>query len=169
MKFTLVHFDAHPDIYDSFEGSRSSHACQFARICEENLVAQLISIGVRTVTPHQRDQMRKFGVSVVEAREVGASGARMGDVLRGLVRDQGLPVYVSLDLDVLELGLAPGVSHREAGGLTPRQVIDALHALPGRVLGADLVEYNPTRDVNGLTAAIAGKLLKELAAKIIAS
>ena len=57
----IVHFDAHPDIYDSFEGSRSSHACQFARICEESLAAGLVSIGVRTLTPTRGDRSSASG------------------------------------------------------------------------------------------------------------
>ena len=162
----IVHFDAHPDIYDSFEGSRSSHACQFARICEESLAAGLVSIGVRTLTPDQRRQVERFGVHLVEARDFPPRGADLGPLLHRLI-PPGTSVYLSFDMDVLEPGLAPGVSHREAGGLTTRQCIDTLHAVPGDIIGADLVEFNPSRDIDGLTAAVAGKLLKELVGRIV--
>lgn len=65
-------------------------------------------------------------------------------------------------------GLAPGVSHREAGGLTVRQLVDAIHNLPGRVIGGDVVEYNPLQDVGGVTAFVASKVVKELGTRILA-
>lgn len=69
---------------------------------------------------------------------------------------------MSLDLDVLEPMLAPGLSHPEPGGLTVREVIDLLFAIRGPVVGADVVEYNPTNDVRDLTARVAAKFVKEL-------
>ncbi len=65
--------------------------------------------------------------------------------------------------------MAPGVSHRESGGLTVRQAIDAIHAIPGKIIGADIVEYNPTRDIEQLTLEVATKLLKEISGKILQS
>ena len=59
---TLVHLDAHPDLYDAFEGDRLSHACPFARILEENLVRRLVQVGIRTLNAHQRAQAERFGV-----------------------------------------------------------------------------------------------------------
>merc|ERR1712037_410169 len=69
-------------------------------------------------------------------------------------------VYVSFDLDVLDPAFAPGVSHHEPGGFSTRDCIEILHSLPDlqlRVVGADVVEYNPTRDVNGVTAMVGAK------------
>lgn len=66
----IVHFDAHPDIYENFEGNPSSHASQFARILEQRgLCAGLISLGIRTLTPHQRQQYSKYDVKVLEAKD----------------------------------------------------------------------------------------------------
>ncbi|MBA3884707.1 MAG: agmatinase [Acidobacteria bacterium] len=150
----VLHFDAHGDLYDEFEGDRYSHACPFARAMEDGLAARLIQVGVRTSTPHQRAQAERFGVEVFEAgrwREaVGVAGS-----LRG-------PVYVSLDIDVLEPMLAPGISHPEPGGLSVRDVLDVLSALRTEVIGADVVEYNPRNDVRDLTARVAAKFVKEL-------
>src|ERR1017187_7100652 len=65
-ELTIVHFDAHPDLYDEFEGSRVSHACPFARIMEERLAKRLVQVGIRTMNGHQRGQAARFGVEVVE-------------------------------------------------------------------------------------------------------
>src|SRR3984885_6565898 len=69
---TVVHFDAHPDLYEEFQGSRYSHACPFARIMEEGLAKRLIQIGIRTMNAHQRKQAARFGVEVVEMQELPA-------------------------------------------------------------------------------------------------
>lgn len=74
------------------------------------------------------------------------------------------PLYISIDLDGLDPAYAPGVSHHEPGGLSVRQVIDLLQCIDAPVVGADIVEYNPSRDVHEMTAAVAVKLVKELAA-----
>ena len=74
------------------------------------------------------------------------------------------PLYISIDLDALDPAFAPGVSHHEPGGLSVRDILSVLHRVPGPIVGADVVEYNPSRDVNGMTAVVAAKLVKELAA-----
>ncbi len=72
------------------------------------------------------------------------------------------PAYITFDMDVLDPGFAPqGVSHREPGGISVREAIAHLHAIEGEIVGADLVEHNPVRDVGGLTATVAAKILKE--------
>jgi arginase family enzyme len=77
-------------------------------------------------------------------------------------------VYVTLDLDGLDPAYAPGVSHREPGGLTVRDVLELVKAIPGTVVGADVVEYNPDEDISGTTATVAAKFVKEFAAAMIA-
>jgi agmatinase len=154
---TLVHFDAHPDLYDEFEGDRLSHACPFARIMEEKLVSRLVQIGIRTLNAPQRAQVERFGVELVE----------MKDFRPDLVVAAEGPVYVSLDLDGLDPAVAPGVSHPEPGGLSTRDVIGVVQRLRGRVVGADVVELNPARDPDGATARVAAKIAKELAARML--
>ncbi|MGD0180953.1 MAG: agmatinase [Terriglobales bacterium] len=155
---TIVHFDAHPDLYDEFQGSRYSHACPFARIMEEGLAKRLIQLGIRTMVAHQREQAARFGVEVVEMRELPALNKLK---LAG-------PVYISFDIDVLDPAFAPGVSHREPGGMSVREAISHLHAITGDFVGADLVEYNPRQDVSQLTAMVCAKILKEILGKMIA-
>ena len=155
---TIAHFDAHPDLYDEFEGNRYSHACPFARIMEEGCAKRLIQLGIRTMNEHQRAQASRFGVEVVEMRDLPAPEKLK---LTG-------PVYISFDVDVLDPAFAPGISHREPGGMSVREAIAHLHAITGTIVGADLVEYNPRQDVSKLTATVCGKLLKEILGKVIA-
>jgi agmatinase len=151
---TVLHLDAHGDLYDEYEGDRYSHACPFARVMEERLAARLVQVGVRTLTAHQRSQAGKFGVE-----SLGAD--RWRDALPLIARFKA-PVYLSLDIDVLEPMLAPGVSHPEPGGLSVRDVLEILAALRVPLAGADIVEYNPRNDIRDLTARVAAKFVKEI-------
>ena len=151
---TVLHIDAHADLYDSFGDDRFTHASPFARVMEERLVGRLMQVGIRTLNAHQRAQASRFGVEIL-----GADRWREALPLLGRLRG---PVYVSLDLDVLEPTLAPGLSHPEPGGLTVREVLELLSAVRVPVVGADVVEYNPTLDVRDLTARVAAKFVKEL-------
>jgi arginase len=155
---TILHIDAHADLYDSFEGDRYSHACPFARIMEEQLCARLVQVGIRTLTPHQREQIARFGADTIEMQHF-AAGARPGI---------GGPVYLSIDVDGLDPAFAPGVSHREPGGLSVREVIGLIHALDGPIVGADVVEFNPSQDVGGLTASATAKIVREVAGAMLA-
>ena len=153
---TIVHFDAHPDLYDELDGDRYSHACPFSRIMEEGLADRLVQIGIRTTTAHERQQAERFGVEVHELR---TWDGRLPDDLAG-------PVYVTIDVDALDPAFAPGISHHEPGGMTTRQLIDCLHQLAAapavEVVAADIVEINPERDVNDMTAMVGAKLVREL-------
>jgi arginase family enzyme len=124
---------------------------------ETKLVRHLVQVGIRTLTPHQRQQAQKFGVEVIEMRSLGAFR----------VDQLSTPLYISLDLDALDPAFAPGVSHYEPGGLTTRQVLDLLQQTPGPVVGADIVEYNPIRDPQDITAMLASKFTKELLGRLL--
>jgi arginase len=154
---TLVHFDAHPDLYADYEGNPHSHASPFARIMEAQLVHRLIQIGVRTLNAHQYEQAEKYGVKIFEIKDL-PDPTHLN--LAG-------PIYVSFDMDALDPAFAPGVSHWEPGGLTTREAISYIHDLPGPIIGADIVEFNPARDATGLTATVAAKILKELLGKML--
>jgi arginase len=156
---TILHIDAHPDLYDDFEGDRCSHACPFARIMEEGLARRLVQVGIRTMNEHQRSQADRFGVEVIDMRawEAGTRPALEG------------AVYLSIDLDGLDPAYAPGVSHREPGGLSVREVLSLVQDTGGTLVGADVVEYNPRQDLGGVTAIVAAKIVKEVAARMLAS
>ena len=150
----ILHFDAHPDLYDDFEGDPLSHASPFARIMERSHATRLVQVGIRTLNAHCRQQAERFGVEVVEMRHFAADAVPI----------PAAPLYVSIDLDALDPAFAPGVSHHEPGGLSVRDILSVLHRIEGPIVGADVVEYNPTRDINGMTAVVAAKFVKELAA-----
>ncbi len=156
-KLTILHIDAHTDLYQEYEGDPYSHACPFARIMEEKLASRLVQLGIRTLNPHQREQAEKFGVEIMEMKDFAR---------KEMPRLEG-PVYISLDMDAFDPAFAPGVSHQEPGGLTSRQVIDIIQNLKTNVVGADIVEFNPTRDVNGITAALAAKMMKEVIGQML--
>ena len=156
-RLTILHFDAHPDIYDAYQGNPRSHASPFARIMEEGLTDRLIQVGLRSLNDHHRAQFKRFGVEVIE----------MGRCNGALALDLATPVYISLDLDGLDPAYAPGVSHREPGGLSPRQVIDWIHRIEQPIVGADVVEYNPRCDFSNVTATVAAKLVKEIAGMML--
>lgn len=156
-KITILHFDAHPDLYDDFEGNKFSHACPFARVMEEKLAVRMVSVGIRCMNAHQKEQAEKFGVEINEMKDWKGS----------IDLKFNTPVYISLDIDVLDPGFAPGISHYEPGGFSPREVISIIHKINQPIIGADIVELNPSRDINNITAMTAAKFLKEIAGKMI--
>ena len=153
---SILHIDAHSDLYDDYAGNRLSHASPFARILEEGLAKRLVQVGIRTMTRHLREQVERFGVEVFE----------MKDWRDDQYLDFDSPVYLSVDLDGLDPAFAPGVSHPEPGGLSTRQALSLIQQSNGTIVGADIVEYNPTLDPTGITAMVAAKLLKEIAARM---
>jgi len=150
----ILHVDAHPDLYDDFEGNPRSHASPFARIMERGLARRLVQVGIRTLNRHCREQAERFGVEIVEMRRFAPEAVPM----------PAGPLYISIDMDGFDPAFAPGVSHHEPGGLSVRDVLAVLDRVRAPIVGADIVEYNPSRDLNGITATLAAKLVKELAA-----
>ncbi len=154
----VLHIDAHPDMYDEFDGDRYSHASPFARALEGGCINNLVQVGIRSSNPQLREFGQRHDVTMLGAEQVGDVPY---DRLQG-------PLYISIDLDGLDPAFAPGVTHQEPGGLTTREVIAMIARCPGQVIGADVVELNTERDINLLTANVAARLVKELAAKMAA-
>ena len=153
----ILQLDAHPDLYDELDGNRESHGCPFARIMEENLVGRLVQVGIRTMNPHQQKQSDRFRTEIIPMREWH----------RDMNFQFNNPVYLSIDMDCLDPGFAPGVSHYEPGGFTPRDVISIIQGVKGLIVGADIVEVNPKRDHHGMTASVGAKFLKEILDRMI--
>jgi len=155
-RLDVLHLDAHNDLYDEFEGDRLSHACPFARACEEGLIDRLVQVGIRGMTTALRTQAERFGAEVVgmPAWDRGARPSFPGDF------------YLSLDLDALDPAFAPGVSHLEPGGLSTREVVGLIQSCPGVLVGADIVELNPLLDRDGVTAMVGAKFLKEIISRL---
>lgn len=153
----VLHIDAHPDLYDDQMGNPFAHGSPFARAMETGRVARLVQVGIRTLNAHQREQAEKFGVEIID----------MMSWHPGLTLEFDGPVYLSVDLDGLDPAFAPGVSHHEPGGLSTREVISLIQRFKGQLIGADIVELNPHRDLHDVTAMVAAKLLKEIAARLL--
>jgi arginase len=153
----VLHLDAHADLYDNFDNNPYSHASPFARLMEKKLLGSLTQVGIRTLNTHQQEQAAKFGVRIIE----------MKNFQLNFIKTLNAPLYISLDLDVLDPAFAPGISHHEPGGMTTRELINIIQSIDVNIVGADIVEYNPIRDINNMTAMVAYKLFKELVNKMI--
>ena len=156
-ELNILHLDAHPDLYEELGGIRHSHACPFARIMENNLASKLVQAGIRTLNGHQKEQAERFKVEIIDMKNIESAMDLSFDG----------PVYLSIDLDCLDPAFAPGVSHHEPGGMSTRQVLTLIQTLDADLVGADIVEYNPDRDLNGVTGMVAAKLLKEILARMM--
>ena len=154
---TILHFDAHPDLYDNFDENPRSHASPFARIMEAGHAARLVQVGIRTLTRHCREQAERFGVEIIPMAEFAPEKIPQ---LNG-------PTYISIDLDGIDPSQAPGVSHPEPGGLSVRDVFKVFDRVRGQIIGADIVELNPVRDTGGVTAILAAKLVREIASRAV--
>jgi len=124
---------------------------------QHKLVTRLVQVGIRTFNAHQREQVKKYGVESIE----------MHQLRDDLVLEFDAPVYISFDVDALDPAFAPGVSHREPGGLSTRQAINLIQRMKGKVVGADIVEFNPRMDPLHITGTVCAKLLKEIAARML--
>lgn len=154
---SILHFDAHPDLYDNFEDNPNSHASPFARIMEAGLAKRLVQVGIRTINGHQREQAKRFGVEVLTMQ-------KWQDVFK-LEFDS--PLYITFDMDCLDPAFAPGISHREPGGLSTREALSVIQSVKANIIGADVVELNPTQDPLNVTEMVAAKIFKEIVAKML--
>ncbi|KAL0464641.1 UNVERIFIED_CONTAM: Arginase 1, mitochondrial [Sesamum latifolium] len=159
----ILHLDAHPDIIMLL---REINILMHLLLQElwRGYARRLLQVGIRSITEEGREQGKRFGVEQYEMRTF----SRDRQLLENLKLGEGVKgVYISVDVDCLDPAFAPGVSHIEPGGLSFRDVLNILHNLKGDVVAADVVEFNPQRDtVDGMTAMVAAKLVRELTAKI---
>jgi agmatinase len=159
-RLTVLHLDAHPDLYHNFENDPHSHASPFARVMEAKLADHLVQLGIRTLNQHQREQAERFKSEIVPMR------AGMDAMLAAVRRLEG-PIYLSLDIDVLDPAFAPGIGHPEPGGLSTRELLWLIQAIPrGALVAADVVELNPVNDLRDLTARVAAKAVKEIVGRM---
>ncbi len=162
----IVHFDAHPDTWDEYVGSRYFHGTPFRRAVEERLIdpRRTIQIGIRgpLYGPSDFDFHAEHGLEAIRIEEVKEQGTRW--VAERLRRLAGGPVYCSFDIDAVDPAYAPGTGTPEVGGLTSYEAVSLVRMLQGLTLvGADVVEVSPLYDGPGqVTALLAANLLFEL-------
>jgi agmatinase len=170
---SLLQLDAHTDTWDSYFGARYTHGTIFRRAVEEGLIdaTASVQIGLRgsLYGPEDLDENRALGFSTLLARDFDAGGVAgalelVGERLRS-------PVYVTVDIDVLDPAFAPGTGTPEAGGLSSRELLALLSGLAGlglAVAGADVVEVSPPYDPSGVTAVAGANAAYELVALLAA-
>ncbi|MCM3686918.1 agmatinase [Kocuria rosea] len=165
-KVALLHFDAHLDTWDTYFGAEYTHGTPFRRAYEEGLLdTDAVShVGTRgpLYGPEDLDDDARFGFGIVSSADVMRLGVdAVVAHLRQRVGDR--PLYVSLDIDVLDPAHAPGTGTPEAGGMTSREVLEILRGLRGtNVVGADVVEVAPAYDHAELTGVAAAHVAYEL-------
>jgi len=169
----VVHFDAHLDTWDTYFGAAYTHGTPFRRASEEGLLDRsgCLHIGIRgpLYTDSDLTQDSELGFQVISAPDVDQIGVPgMVERIRQRVGDR--PVYVSVDIDVLDPAHAPGTGTPEAGGLSSRELLAALRSFARlNLVGADIVEVAPAYDhaqITGIAAAHVGyELLSSLAAR----
>ena len=161
----VVYLDGHADFIDEHEGARFSGASEMRRIFELPFVRSVTALGIRNVEREEIDAMRRLGVRWATTLDLIDRGN--ADVVAELV-PRSRALYVSIDLDVLDISLTPGHSLPEPGGLNYRQLRSALAQVVGRgrVVGFDIAELNPAFDPGGATARIATWLITHLLSDI---
>ena len=162
----LVHFDAHPDTWDEYFGSKFFHGTPFRRAVEEGLVEpkRMIQVGIRGPLYGDEDFAfhEQHGIEVVRIEAVKEQGTAW--VTERLNRLRGGPVYLSFDIDAVDPAFAPATGTPEVGGLTSYEALVLVRALAGlNIVGADVVEVSPPYDGPGqITALLAANLLFEI-------
>ncbi len=162
----LLHFDAHLDTWDTYFGAEYTHGTPFRRAVEEGLLdtEALSHVGIRGPLYGKRDleEDRRLGFGILTAADVLRRGVtEVVDALRQRIGDR--PLYVSVDIDVLDPAHAPGTGTPEAGGLTSRELLEILRGLAGcDLVGADVVEVAPAYDHAEITSIAASHVAYDL-------
>ncbi|MEU5263383.1 agmatinase [Amycolatopsis sp. NPDC021455] len=162
----LLHFDAHLDTWDTYFGEPYTHGTPFRRASEEGILdtSALSHVGTRGPLYGKRDleEDRRLGFGIVTSGDVLRRGvAETVDALRQRIGDR--PLYVSVDIDVLDPAHAPGTGTPEAGGLTSRELLEILRGLRDlNLVGADVVELAPAYDHAEITAIAASHVAYDL-------
>jgi agmatinase len=162
----VLHFDAHLDTWDTYFGAPYTHGTPFRRASEEGLIDGTASmhVGIRGPLYARSDLAddKAAGFQLLTARQF-ARDHLDGLIERMLARLAERPIYVSVDIDVLDPAHAPGTGTPEAGGLTSRELLEMLRALPrGQLVGADIVEVSPAYDHAEITGIAASHVAYEL-------
>jgi agmatinase len=172
-KVALVHFDAHLDTWDTYFQAPVTHGTIFRRAFEEGLLVEdhSIHVGIRGPIYDRMDlnDDARMGFRIIRAGDLDVMGVEaVVDVVRRRVAD--VPVYLSIDIDVLDPAFAPGTGTPESGGLTARELLRTLRALTGiNVVGADIVEVAPAYDHAEITCVAAATVVFDLLSLMVAN
>ncbi len=162
----LLHFDAHLDTWDTYFGAAYTHGTPFRRAFEEGIldVSALSHVGTRGPLYGKKDldDDAGFGFGIVTSADIFRNG--VDHVVNGLRERIGeRPLYISVDIDVLDPAHAPGTGTPEAGGMTSRELLEIIRGFRGmNIVGADIVEVAPAYDHADITAVAASHVAYEL-------
>jgi len=163
-RLSLLYFDAHPDLYEIYEGSLNSHATVVSRILSNTNanVGKVGYVGLRASTKEQEDRIAKLDLMKYTSHDVVEKGyQKICNSLNRMLKNTF--VYLSIDLDCLDPAYAPGVGNPQPGGLSSRQLFDIIQNLDLEIVAADIVEYSPRCDTNARTTAfMSAVLIKEI-------
>jgi agmatinase len=168
----IIWFDAHPDVLDSYLGSRLSHGSPLRRIIDDGCVApeNVLLVGTRAYDEGEPAFLRERGIAEIRSAELddGDSIARYEQLAGGIAR-RVAQLYVSIDIDVLDAAYAPGTGTPVAGGLTSGMLLRLIEKLPEPVRACDLVEFAPAYDSNAMTETAVLAITTELLARFARS
>jgi agmatinase len=162
-QITVVHVDAHLDWRDEMNGVREGLSSPIRRASEMAHVNHIVQIGMRaqgSARPEELDAARKYGAQIITAYELHDIGM---DAVLARIQD-GQHYYLTIDADGLDPSIMPAVAGPAPGGVTFLQVRKLIHGLvkKGRVVGMDIVEIQPSKDVNSISCVTAGRLILNL-------
>jgi agmatinase len=160
---TLVHVDAHLDWRDDVNGVREGYSSPIRRASEMAWIDRIFQIGIRGTGSAREGEVRDalaYGAQIITSYEVHEKG--MGSVLSRI--PAGGTYYLSIDADGVDPAVMPAVAGPAPGGLLYHQVRELIHGLvsKGRVIGMDIVEITPARDLNEITSIVAGRFIRNL-------
>lgn len=164
----LIYFDAHPDTVNDVNGNLYSHAAVLRRLVEEGLVdpKRTLLIGIRVPEAEEIEFIKKWNLSVITPFDILEKG--IGYVRREIgKRINGKPLYMSLDLDVLDAGEVPGVENPEPGGLSSRELLYLIRDLAPHLSACDIVELSGETDPAGITAKTAARLTIDIMGSVL--
>lgn len=166
LRIGLIYLDAHPDLYDHYEGNPYSHACVVKRIIDEtNLEPEtIIQVGIRASTKEQTEYSSAMKINTITTTDFQQSGPKkIANQIVNLLPKNLDAIYLSLDLDILDPAYAPGVGNPEPAGLSTRELVEFIQDLQGiKLMAFDIVELCPKFDYSGITALAAAKFIKEI-------
>lgn len=154
----IIHMDAHTDLREEYEGEPLSHSTPIRKVAELIGPENVYSFGIRSGMKEEFEWAKEVGMHISKF-EV------LEPLKQVLPKLKGRPVYVTIDIDVLDPAHAPGTGTVDAGGITSKELLASIHAIAGsdvHVVGADLVEVAPVYDHSDQTANTASKLLREM-------
>ncbi|SES18965.1 agmatinase [Salipaludibacillus aurantiacus] len=154
----VIHIDAHADLREEYEGEVLSHSTPIRKTCELIGPENVFSFGIRSGMREEFQYARESGMHM--------SKFEVAEPLKKILPQlAGRPVYVTIDIDVLDPAYAPGTGTAEAGGITSKELLEAIHAIAAsdvQITGFDLVEVSPAYDNSEQTAIAASKFLREM-------